>query len=105
MANYVYSNELKPGDLIRYQVGGEVVQVAQVAEVNGLVYLANGQVVDGNYVELIGRLPQVRFEVNRTSGISHATINGKALCGARHTRNSRTATAATCEKCAAIMSK
>lgn len=102
MANYVNSNELKVGDFIRYQVGGDVVQVA---EVNGLVYLANGQVVDGNYVELIGRLPQVRFEVNRTSGIAHATINGKALCGARHTRNSQTATKATCEKCAAIFNK
>lgn len=100
MANYVNSNELKVGDFIRYQVGGDVVQVA---EVNGLVSLANGQVIDGNYVELIGRLPQVRFEVNKQSGIAHATINGKALCGARHTRNSQTAAAATCEKCAAIL--
>lgn len=100
MANYVNSNELKVGDFIRYQVGGDVVQVA---EVNGLVSLANGQVIDGNYVELIGRLPQVRFEVNKQSGISHATINGKALCGARHTRNNQTAAAATCEKCAAIL--
>ena len=101
MANYVTSNELKAGDFIRYQVGGDVVQVA---EVNGLVCLADGQVIDVSYVELIGRLPQVRFEINRASGVAHAVVNGKALCGARHTRNSQTAAAATCEKCAAIMS-
>ena len=100
MTNYVNSNELKAGDFIRYQVGGDVVQVA---EVNGLVSLANGQVIDGNYVELIGRLPQVRYEVNRASGVAHAIVNGKALCGARHTRNSQTAAAATCEKCNRIM--
>ena len=35
MANYVTSNELQVGDFIRYQVGGDVVKVA---EVNGLVY-------------------------------------------------------------------
>ncbi len=102
MANYVNSNELQKGDFIRYQVGGDVVQVA---EVNGLVSLASGETIDGNYVELIGRLPQVRFEVNKQSGIAHATINGKALCGARHTRNSQTVAAATCEKCAAIFNK
>ena len=32
-----------------------------------------------------------------------AIVNGKALCGARHTRNSQTAAAATCEKCNRIM--
>ena len=100
MVNYVTPNELKVGDFIRYQVGGNVVQVAEVSD---FVLLTDGHIIDVSYVELIGRLPRVRYEINRTSGVAHATINGKALCGARHTRNSQTAAAATCEKCNRIM--
>ena len=101
MTTYVPFNELQQNDLIRYTVGGDVVKVNSVE--SGLVCLADGQVIDVSYVELIGRLPQVRYEINRTSGVAHATINGKTLCGARHTRNGQTVAAATCEKCNRIM--
>jgi len=101
MTTYIPFNELQQNDLIRYTVGGDVVKVNSVE--SGLVCLATGEQLPLSYVELIGRLPQVKFQVNKKSGVAHAVLNGKALCGARHTNSSVSVNSCTCEKCNKIM--
>jgi hypothetical protein len=101
MSNYVTADELKAGDLIVYAAGGDVVQVQSVDGDD--VTLTSGEQVDASYVELIGRLPQVRYFQNKNSGVSHAVLNDRALCGAGHTRNSVSVDFVNCDRCAAIV--
>lgn len=98
----VLFSELKEGDLIRYRVKGKIVKV--VSTENGLVCLSDGYESTSGYAERVGgELSCLTYIKNQVSGVSHAYVNGKALCGARHSQHSITVHSANCEKCREII--
>lgn len=100
---YVSINSLSVGDLVEYAAR---VQPSLVAEVNpDSVTLQNGVVLEsGTYVNYLGSGKMIVFFTNQKSGVTHATIDGKPLCGIRHGRNSVSSRVCTCEACNKIIS-
>lgn len=95
------------GKMANTKVGMPPYMITEVDE-NGVTFQNHLETYreTSGYIGLSGS-QNVKMVRNLESGIIHATINGRCLCGVRHSRNSEhlVNTFATCEKCIELVNK
>lgn len=100
MATMKPMSECKVNDIIVYQVGGDPVRVVSDSP---CICLSDGyKATGGEYVTVVGKLNTVHYMRNQ-SGVSHAYVGSRSLCGTRHTQNESSANHATCKRCLALL--